>query len=819
MFPIHSKGVEQELTFRTQPGPRRCRGFNLRVFRWSQAMVFFIEEINRNAALLPNITLGYRLYDTCGLEGLSLKTALSIASQPLKNSSMEICSAPSIPIIIGDSGSTLSMVISRLLNLFKVPLMSYFASCACLSNKHEFPYFFRTIPSDVHQARALAKLVRHFGWTWLGTLGADDDYGRTGIDMFTAEVNRMGVCVAYRVIIPKLPSLRQVQDIVQTIQESTARVLVAFAIEEDIEPVVQEVIRQNVTGKQWVASEAWVTSTLISTAENFRSLEGTIGFAIRRAEIPGLKHFLESLQPLAGPYNPFAREFWETQFQCSLNTSLPFSSLAEPTHYNRTCSGEESIRDVEIIYNDVTQLRVTYNIHKAVYTVAQALHNLLMCQSEKQTHPNHKCADIYNLQPGQILHYLKTVNYSNGDVVRFDENGDPAGSYDLVNWQRGPDGRTVKYITVGQFDSSLSEELQLELNQHNIIWHTGTPEVPVSVCSVSCKPGYRKATKEGNPECCYNCVPCAEGSISNTTDQPECFPCPDGFWSNRPRNSCIPKHIEFLSYSEGFGMALATTAILGAILSLTVAAIFLQYRDTPLVRANNSELSFLLLLSITLCFLCTLTFLGQPTHFACPLRRISFALTFALCLSCLLSKTLVVLMAFRTTLPGNKIAYWFRPPQQRLGVFLCFALQGGICAAWLATTPPYPVKNTWLYYDRIILECHLGSVAFFCCVLVYIGCLAAFCFILAFLARKLPDNFNEAKFITFSMLIFCAVWLSFIPAYVSSPGKFTVVVEMLAILASSFGVLFCIFAPKCYIIVCLPERNTKKYLMPQKRDR
>lgn len=280
--------------------------------------------------------------------------------------------------------------------------MSYFASCACLSDKQQFPYFFRTIPSDVNQANALARLVKHFGWTWVGTVGADDAYGRTGIDMFTAEVTRLGVCVAYRVIIPKLPTQQQLQEIVRTIRDSTARVLVVFAIEEDIKPVVDEIIRQNVTGKQWVASEAWVTSTLISTTDNYPSLSGTIGFAIRRAEIPGLKSFLESIQPLAKPYNPFAREFWETQFQCSLNTSLPFASTTEPVQYSRTCSGKEMIMDTQSIYNDVSELRVTYNMHKAVYTVAYALHNLLLCRRENVSAFTQPCPDILNLQPWQV---------------------------------------------------------------------------------------------------------------------------------------------------------------------------------------------------------------------------------------------------------------------------------------------------------------------------------------------------------------------------------------------------------------------------------
>ncbi|XP_004442266.1 PREDICTED: vomeronasal type-2 receptor 1-like [Ceratotherium simum simum] len=820
LFPVHSRTIPANKSI-LEPVSAKCEGFNFRGFRWMKTMIHTIKEINERKDILPNITLGYQIFDTCFTISKSVEAALVfLTGQEENKPNFRNSTGAFLAGIVGAGGSSLSVAASRILGLYYLPQVGYASTCSVLSDKNQFPSYLRTVASDKFQSDAMVKLIQHFGWVWVGTIAADDDYGKYGVKIFEEKMESANLCIAFSEIIPKVYSYEKMQKAVDAVKNSTARVIVLYVSDIDLSPFVLEIVFHNITDRTWIASEAWITSALIAKPEYFPYFGGSIGFAVPRADIPGLKEFLYDVHPGKDPNDVLTIEFWQTAFNCTWpNSSVPYNidhrmnmtGKDDRLHAmsDKFCTGEENLEDLKNTYLDVSQLRITNNVKQAVYSLAYALDRLSRCEEGRGPYfPGNTCAYIPDFEPWQLMYYMKTLKFTthNGMRIEIDENGDVSGYYDILNWQLDDNGE-VAFVKVGEYTFTDSKfELVMKKNA-TMFWNTESSELPHSVCTDLCRPGTRKGIRHGEPICCFDCIPCADGHVSREPGQRECEQCGEDYWSNAQKNKCVLKEVEFLAYDEALGFTLVILSIFGVLVVLAVTIVYVLYRHTPLVSANDRELSFLIQLALVIMLLSSMLFIGKPHHWSCVARQVTLAMSFSLCLSCILGKTISLFLAYRISKSKTRFIS-ICPLYRKIIVLISVLVEIGICTAYLVLEPPRVFKNMQSQNIKIILECDEGSIEFLCSMFGIDVFLALLCFLTTFVARQLPDNYYEGKCITFGMLVFFIVWISFVPAYLSTKGKFKVAVEIFAILASSYGLLGCIFAPKCFIILLRPKRNT-----------
>uniref|UniRef100_A0A8D2J0G4 G-protein coupled receptors family 3 profile domain-containing protein n=1 Tax=Varanus komodoensis TaxID=61221 RepID=A0A8D2J0G4_VARKO len=740
------------------------------------ALVFAIKEINENSAILPNATLGFHIYDNYCNPKMTYIGTLGLLSTSDRFFPNYRCGHKPLVAVIGgfSSGTSLDMLAYGILD-------------SSLNEKIVFDSLYRMAPREEVQCTGIVQLLLHFRWTWVGLLVINNDSGERFLQALEPIFLAKGICFAF---IKKttawtsadmLEMFSHEMKMFPALMESKVNVFVVHGVSPSMLSVnwnIHMATLESHVAKVWIVTPQWdFRASTYNRDPNMQHFQGAISLSIHSNEPPKFRKFLESINPFWAKEDGFIKDIWEQIFNCSLKKSTG----QESEEIEEVCTGDGRLENLPGTYFEMSMTGHSYNVYNAAHAVAHALQNLYESRSKHKSWGESRNKNLWKLQPWQVISFQ---------------------SHCSVCTKREPN------VAKSHFPHMISLAKTL-------------PAPPISVCNDNCHPGFSRKKKEGEPFCCYDCAACPEGQISDQKGRRyKAFPqnlnsnvC-YGPWSRRNgKTSCV---ITYLSYEEPLGIMLTLLALALALMTTVVLGTFLKHQNTPIVKANNRNITYILLISLLLCFISSLLFIGKPSKLTCLLRQTMLSIIFSIALSSILAKTITVVLAFKAIKPGSRMRKWVGERMANCIVLSCSFFQAGLCAVWLCTSPPYPDNDTYSLNGQIVIECNEQSIFMFSCLLSYLGILAIITFAVAFVARSLPDAFNESKCITFSLLIFCCIWLSFIPAYLSTKGKYVVAVEIFSILSSSIGILGGIFFPKCYIIVLKPGLNHKDAIMKKK---
>ena len=791
----------------------QCTELSTTGLGYAEATIFAIEKINKNSSILPNVTIGYDLRDYCFSNARAMKIAYDFMcdGDPVHISNQNISTShtryvketktKTISALVGPFNSGIAVLVASLLQVYDIPAISPSATSDELSSQM-YKDFFRTVPPDNWQAKVMADIIELFNWTYVAAVGLDDSYGQNGISALEKEsYNRKTFCIAFSEYIPRLGYWNKTkQTVLKMKRRSEVAVIIVWLSGGYGRAFFAEAMAQNLEGKTWILSDALTADEKDYLDSHFTILNGSLGIKPRDYSVPEFEEHLKTITPAKSIERgaEWWEEFWRLQFNCSA-TNADDSGVA-------LCEANLTL------HHALQKIRgsfVSYIID-AVYAIAHALDNIYRC-----SHTIHdagkrgNCPLVKPVVKGHDLKkYLRNISFQGGTGrVRFDKFGDPlTASYDIINFRLDSttDGAR-KNILVGAWNKKNTPKLKVDLSR--LRWRT--PFTPLSSCSSECLPGTRREKTE---PCCWDCIKCPLGTVSTKVGSINCTKCDPETKSNEGRSRCEKLPLVNITHLNVYGITITVVASLGFILILFVGGTYIKFFNTPVVKASNREISFLLLFGISALFILAVLELSEPSHSLCTATFFWRYFGLNLCITVLFLKTMRIASVFEV----DKLAQLFTPCYKTLtrqGIFLSGMNLGFICllALWIFLDPPRRNKITRVD-EYIFLVCrpfdtNVG-LAVFIAVCAYTLIVALLFTYYAFKARGIPENFNEAKYIGFSMYILLLSSLTYYPVLFAFESWYVTIVSCTTTLVTSFGMLGCMFGPRIYILFFQSQQNT-----------
>ncbi|KAL3981436.1 7 transmembrane sweet-taste receptor of 3 GCPR family protein [Acanthocheilonema viteae] len=778
LFPVHEAGLNGSEcgVLKAAQGVQRL-----------QAMIYALDLVNNDETILPGIVLGAQILDTCSVDSYALEQTLVFIKTIMSQTDEIYCSDGSKPIyqhhpvaaVIGAASSQVSVMVASMLQLFKVPQISYSSTGTELSEKPRFAYFSRVVPPDNLQATAMAHVVSALGWTYVHAIAITGSYGERGIDSFRAAAAELGVCIDGDVhkINRRWTDIQFKELFFKMKYTKKARGVVMFVDEDQLRRMLSsldDIRREDSTFDNyfwWIASDSWgIKQSVITGYETM--ISGAVTISPDLKVVPDFDRYFKKLWPS----NTFLREYWEL-----------INCTDEHTNFEK-CFDKHGITFKQEAY-------VPFVID-AVNVVARALHQYIQTTCSSLNFRNCNVSKI-DFDGARLQSYYRNVSIAPGVPPHIDANGDGIGNYNI--YQLNDVGH---YQNVGKWTAGKKLDLNVRRVRKGLKRWDGL--LPLSVCSTDCPRGYYRAYQDQN--CCWTCIPC-DVSTSVIINETSCVQCPLGYAPNEDLVACNLISPTTLEYNSPWVVLPAICSTLGIAATLFVIAVFVRYSNTPVIMASGRELCYFMLGGILLCYLVTFVLVSKPNVAICAASRILIGLSMSAIYAAILTKTNLLARIFLMQSVGRLDC--IVPSAQIAICFGIVSIQLIGSLVWLVIDPP---GTDVLFPSRkeTILTCK-ARASHLLISLLYNMFLIIACTLYAFKTRKIPENFNETRLIGFTMYSTSILWLSFGPIYFATQNNFKIQITSLCMCISMSGTvaLCCFFVPKVYIAVCQPYKNVR----------
>ena len=765
-----------------------------------EAMLFAIDRINNDMNLLPNLTIGYDVRDSCNHTGIGLYEAYDIVEEyttPRDNST---------PVLLGIVGPAYTIVthsVATLLGYYQIPVISYAASDAALSNKDLYEYFLRTIPSDNLQVNAMIDLISYFGWEYVSVIFNDNLRVSTFIDV----AGQHNICLDAKIDIASSGAEfnQTVVKAARTLLNSTASVVIVFADEGTVLALFEELININKTSTQkfvWIASDKWANSHLVH--EKFPEVaKQTFGFQLHIKHIKEFADYFSQLTPGTNIRDIYFPEYYESF--CNENGSDCPDGLTSNPEYS--------------------QKNTTPFVIDAVYAFAHVTQNFLdyNCDSPlKWNRATNQCDGMkHKLTSTNLFEYLHNVTFNSiqNYTMSFDENGDPSGVYEINNLQINENGE-YEYVRVGFWNSAYMENALMLTNINGIV-------KVVSICSKPCNVGMIRSITNPNCPACFECIPCVGSTYSTNSSNTQCNTCPNNHWGNNPLSGsthCVPVKVRHLDFSSGWSIVSMCIATIALLILAAIIVIFIINWNTPVVKSSDREQMIMLLFGIGVSFVLTYIIVAPPSTPVCVFQRIGVWLCFSLAFGALLLKIVRIAKIFYSIESSAKKPSFIDSKYQITFTMTIVFVQLILVVIGLIVDHPVVKRDPDVVITslnqtgnapEIIETCQQPHTAILVFSLVYNSVIIAGCIILGWMTRRFPDNFNEAERIMFTSFTLMVVWILFVPLYLNTERELQMGVLALGIVLSAVALMAGIFFPRVYIIIFQRHKNTREYASQQ----